>query len=85
MKIITSIFFKIILLNALMLLSTTSYAQKLEFKKIDTLIEQGKNYSALKILEEYQKRKVSIYDLGQIYYHIAKANDNENHQDEAFK
>lgn len=85
MKIITSIFFKIILLIALMLSSTTNYAQKLEFKKIDTLIEQGKNYSALKILEEYQKRNVSVYDLGQIYYYIAKANDNENHQDEAFK
>ncbi len=85
MKILKLIFIKIVVLSILIILSTTGYSQKLDFKKVTLLLEKDKSYSALKILNEYKNKKVSVYDLGQIYYYIAKANDIENHQDEAFK
>ena len=60
------------------------FGQNNNFKNIEELLKSGKNYSALKILNEQKIETLSGFDLGNLYYYTAKAYSNENLNDKSF-
>lgn len=62
------------------------FSQNQNLKKIELLIEEGKNISALKILDSLEDaKKPNPNNLAQIYFYKAKAYDNENSSNKAFE
>ena len=61
------------------------FAQNQAYKKIEGLIEHGKNTSALKILDSIASKTPTQNNLAQIYFYKAKAYDNETSSNKAFE
>ena len=61
------------------------FGQNQTFKKVENLIEKGKNNSALKILDSLKSKKPNQENLAQIYFYKAKAYDNETSTNKAFE
>lgn len=78
-------YFKLIFLILWVTYSGLAYAQPPDFKKLDELIKENKNYSALKILQSTSLHGLKHAEQAKAYFYYAKAYTNENLDDKAFK
>ncbi len=77
--------FKFIFLISFLAFCEWNYAQVFDYKKIDQLLTENKNYSALKILQSLPLPKMKPADRAKVYGYFAKAYTNESQDDKAFK
>ncbi|MDI1256410.1 MAG: ATP-binding protein [Flavobacterium sp.] len=61
------------------------FGQKINFGAVEDLLNTGKNYSAIKLLDHYEQLKNSEANLAKIYYYHALALSNESVDDKAFQ
>jgi len=61
------------------------FAQNENYKNIEVLIEEGKNSTALKMLDSLESAKTTQDELAQIYFYKAKAYDNETSANKSFE
>lgn len=73
------------LVGLLFLSFGNGFAQSPNFNKIKQFIEDGQNFSALKLIQTSEKGKISKAEWSQLLYFTAKAYDSENQDDNAMR
>ena len=71
-------------LIVLLFLTSVTYAQELNYKKLDTLLKEGKNFTALKEINAYDTISMKKHDLALLHYYKAKCLTAENKNAKAF-